>query len=139
MAVLTKFITENIFLIAIAFVSGGMLIWPLVRRGVGGPAIGTLQATMLMNQKDSLVLDVGDPAEYAQGHILNARNIPLAELDTRVKEIERFKDKPVIVSCATGTRSGSAAGVLRKHGFTQVSNLAGGVAAWRQAGLPTEK
>jgi rhodanese-related sulfurtransferase len=137
--VLTKFITDNIFLIAIAFVSGGMLVWPLVRRGVGGPAIGTLQATMLMNQKDSLVIDVRDPGEYAQGHILNARNIPLAELDTRVKEIERFKDKPVIVSDATGTRSGSAAGVLRKHGFTHVSNLAGGVAAWRQAGLPTEK
>ena len=136
---LTKFITDNIFLIAIAFVSGGMLVWPLVRRGVGGPAIGTLQATMLMNQKDSLVIDVRDPGEYAQGHILNARNIPLAELDTRVKEIERFKDKPVIVSDATGTRSGSAAGVLRKHGFTNVSNLAGGVAAWRQAGLPTEK
>jgi rhodanese-related sulfurtransferase len=56
-----------------------------------------------------------------------------------VKELERFKEKPVIVSCATGNRSGSAAAVLRKHGFTNVVNLAGGIAAWQQAGLPTGK
>jgi rhodanese-related sulfurtransferase len=136
---LLKFVTENIFLIAIAFVSGGMLVWPLVRRGAGGPAVNTLEATVLMNKKDSLVLDVRPADEFSQGHILNARNIPLDDLEGRLKEIERYKDKPVIVSCATGSRSGAAAGVLRKHGFTNVVNLSGGIAAWRQAGLPTEK
>jgi rhodanese-related sulfurtransferase len=136
---LLKFVTENIFLIAIAFVSGGMLVWPLVRRGAGGPSVNTLEATMLMNKKDSLVLDVRAADEFSQGHILNARNIPLDELEGRVKEIERYKDKPVIVACAVGSRSGGAAGLLRKHGFTNVVNLSGGIAAWRQAGLPTEK
>jgi rhodanese-related sulfurtransferase len=136
---LLKFVTENIFLIAIAFVSGGMLVWPLVRRGAGGASVNTFQATLLMNKKDSLVLDVRDAAEFAQGHILNARNIPLDELEGRLKEIERYKEKPVIIACAVGNRSGSAAGVLRKHGFTEVVNLSGGIAAWRQAGLPTEK
>jgi rhodanese-related sulfurtransferase len=134
-----KFITENIFLIAIAFVSGAMLVWPLVRRGAGGASVGTLEATMLINSKDAIVLDVRTPAEFAQSHILNSRNIPLDEIEARVKELERFKEKPVIVSCATGNRSGSAAAVLRKHGFTNVVNLAGGVAAWQQAGLPTGK
>lgn len=134
-----KIVTENIFLIAIAFVSGGMLVWPLVRRGAGGPSVGTLEATMLMNKKDSLVLDVRESGEFAQGHILGARNIPLDELDKRVKEIERFKDKPVVVSCAVGNRAGSAAKLLREQGFTNVVNLAGGIAAWRAAGLPTEK
>ena len=136
---LVKFVTENIFLIAIAFVSGAMLVWPLVRRGAGGPAVNTLEATMLMNKKDSLVLDIREPGEFAEGHILNARNIPLGELETRLKEIERYKDKPVVVACAVGNRSGGAAGLLRKHGFTNVVNLSGGIAAWRQAGLPTEK
>ncbi len=136
---LVKFVTENIFLIAIAFISGGMLVWPLVRRGAGGPSVGTLEATMLMNKKDSLVLDVRDAGEFAQGHILGARSIPLDELANRLKEIERFKDKPVVVSCAVGNRAGSAAKVLREHGFTNVVNLTGGIAAWRQAGLPTEK
>lgn len=136
---LLKFVTENIFLIAIAFVSGGMLVWPLVRRGAGGPSVNTLEATMLMNKKDSLVLDVREAGEFAEGHILNARNIPLDELATRVKEIERYKDKPVVVSCASGNRAGAAAGLLRKNGFSNVVNLSGGIAAWRQAGLPTEK
>jgi rhodanese-related sulfurtransferase len=134
-----KFITENFFLIAIAFVSGAMLVWPLVRRGSGGPAVGTLEATRLINQSDAIVLDVRPATEFAQTHILNARNIPLDEMEARLKELERFKQKPVIVSCATGSRSGSAAAVLRKHGFTNVVNLAGGVAAWQQAGLPTAK
>jgi rhodanese-related sulfurtransferase len=134
-----KFITENIFLIAIAFVSGAMLVWPLVRRGAGGPSVGTLEATMLINQKDAVVIDVREPGEFAQSHILNARNVPLGELEARIKDLERFKEKPVIVSCATGNRSGTAASILRKRGFTNVVNLAGGVAAWQQAGLPTEK
>jgi rhodanese-related sulfurtransferase len=116
-----------------------MLIWPLVRRGAGGPSVNTLEATMLMNKKDSLVLDVREAGEFAQGHLLGARNIPIDELETRVKEIERFKDRPVVVSCAVGNRAGSAAKVLRQHGFTNVVNLSGGIAAWRQAGLPTEK
>ncbi|HSD40837.1 MAG TPA: rhodanese-like domain-containing protein [Burkholderiales bacterium] len=134
-----KFITENIFLIAIAFVSGAMLVWPLVRRGAGGPSVGTLEATMLINQKDAVVIDVREPGEFAQSHILNARNVPLGELEARIRDLERFKEKPVIVSCATGNRSGSAASILRKHGFANVVNLAGGIAAWQQAGLPTEK
>jgi rhodanese-related sulfurtransferase len=134
-----KFITENIFLIAVAFVSGAMLVWPLVRRGTGGPSVGTLEATMLINQKDAVVIDVREPAEYAQSHILNARNVPMGELEARIKDLERFKGKPVIVSCATGNRSGSAAAILRKHGFVNVVNLAGGIAAWQQAGLPTGK
>jgi len=134
-----KFLTENIFLSAIAFVSGAMLVWPLVRRGAAGASVGTLEATMLINQKDAIVIDVREPGEFAQTHILNSRNVPLGEIEARIKELERFKDKPVIVSCATGNRSGSAASVLRKHGFTNVVNLAGGVAAWQQAGLPTGK
>ena len=134
-----KFLTENIFLIAIAFVSGAMLVWPLVRRGAAGASVGTLEATMLINQKDAIVIDVREPGEFAQTHILNSRNVPLGEIEARIKELERFKEKPVIVSCATGNRSGSAASILRKHGFTNVVNLAGGVAAWQQAGLPTQK
>jgi rhodanese-related sulfurtransferase len=130
---------QNLFLIAVAFVSGAMLVWPLVKRGAGGPWVSTLEATMLINQKDALVLDVREPGEYAQVHILNARNIPLRELEARIKDIERYKAKPVICVCATGNRSGGAAGILRKHGFTTVVNLSGGIAAWQQAGLPTEK
>jgi rhodanese-related sulfurtransferase len=135
---LLKFVTEHVFLVALAVVSGSLLIWPALRRSAGG-AISTLEATLLINQQNALVLDVRDAAEYAQGHVLNARNLPAGELAARASEIDKFKAKPVIVVCESGTRSDKAAATLRKQGFGQVVSLGGGVAAWRQAGLPLEK
>ena len=136
-----KFLTDpwNMFLVAVAFVSGGMLIWPLVRRASAGASISTLQATLLINQQNALVLDVREAAEYEKGHMLNARNIALGELESRAAEIEKHKAKPVIVACDDGNRSGRAATALRKRGFEQVFTLSGGIGAWRQAGLPLEK
>jgi rhodanese-related sulfurtransferase len=136
---LIKFVGDNIFLVAVAFVSGAMLVWPAVRRGAGGASVSTLQATLLMNQKNALVLDVRDAAEYEKGHLLNARNIPLGELEARSAELQKHKAKPVIVVCDTGNRSGRAAAALRKQGFEQVFTLGGGIGAWQQAGLPLEK
>lgn len=134
-----KFVMDNIFLIAIAFVSGAMLVWPLVRRGAGGPSVTTLEATQLINRQDALVLDVREQAEFAQSHILNARWLPLSQLEARAGEIEKFKDKPLIVYCASGSRSSAAASALTKRGFSKVVNLAGGFVAWQQAGLPVQK
>jgi len=133
-----KFVLDNIFLIAVAFVSGAMLVWPLVRRGAGGPSVNTLEATQMINRQDALVLDVREQAEFAQSHILNARGLPLSQIEARIGDIEKFKDKPVIVYCA-GNRSNAAAAALRKHGFSKVFNLSGGFPAWQQAGLPVQK
>ena len=130
---------DNIFLVAVALVSGAMLVWPLLRRGAGGPSVNTLEATQLINRQDALLLDVREQAEFAQSRILNARGLPLSQLEARLGDIEKFKDKPVIVYCATGSRSASAAATLRKHGFSNVLNLSGGFAAWQQAGLPVQK
>ena len=134
-----KFVIDNIFLIAVALVSGAMLLWPLVRRGAGGPSVNTLEATQLINRQDALVLDVREQAEYAQSHILNSRGLPLSQIEARIGDIEKFKDKPVIVYCATGNRSSTAAALMRKRGFSNVVNLSGGFAAWQQAGLPVQK
>ncbi|MEW5862807.1 MAG: rhodanese-like domain-containing protein [Pseudomonadota bacterium] len=134
------FVKNNWMLIALAFVSGAMLIWPYVRRAAaGGASIGTLEATQLINREDAVVLDVRDPDEFARGHILGARNVPLAELDRRAGDLAKLKARPVIVACASGNRSLGAAATLRKLGFERVYNLAGGFAAWQQAGLPVEK
>ncbi len=134
-----KFVMDNVFLIAVALVSGAMLVWPMVRRGTGGPSVSTLEATQLINRQDALVVDVREQAEYAQSHILNSRLLPLSQIEARMADIEKFKDKPVIVYCATGNRSNSAAAILRKSGFSNVSNLSGGFGAWQQAGLPVQK
>jgi rhodanese-related sulfurtransferase len=134
-----EFISKNIFLVMIAAVSGGMLLWPLLRKGAGGPWVSTLQATQLMNREDAVVVDVRPAADFAKGHILGARGIPLAELDRRAGELDKFKAKPVIVHCGDGNRASAGVALLRKNGFGNVVNLSGGYAAWQQAGLPVEK
>ena len=134
-----EFVTKNIFIIAIALVSGGMLIWPLLRRGAGGPWVNTLAATQLINRSDALVVDLRSHEDYAKGHILGAKNIPLADLERRAGELDKHKAKPLILHCGDGNRAGGAVAVLRKKGFDSVHNLAGGYTAWQQAGLPVEK
>jgi rhodanese-related sulfurtransferase len=134
-----QFVKDNLLLFAIAFISGAMLLWPLIRRGTGGPWASTLEATQMINRQDALVIDVRDDAEYAKGHIVGARHIPLGQLEARAKELQKYKSKPVITCCETGNRSSAAIATLRKLGFDNVHNLAGGYAGWQQAGLPVEK
>lgn len=134
-----EFIKNNLMLIAVAAVSGAMLVWPYLRRGTGGPWVGTLEATQLINREDALVLDVREPAEFAAGHMPGAKNVPLASIEARAGEFDKHKARPVIVMCETGNRSGKAAGVLRARGFANVVNLSGGFPAWQQAGLPVAK
>ena len=134
-----EFAQKNWHLIALAVVSGTMLVWPMLRRGAGGPWVTTLEATHLINREDAVVIDVREASEYAKGHILGARGVPLAELERRVTELAKFKSRPVILACESGGRSSNAIGILRRNGFTNVHNLVGGVAAWQQAGLPVEK
>ena len=133
------FVQNNLLLIATALISGAMLLWPLVRRGTGGPWASTLDATRLINQRDAPMLDVRDPAEFAAGHVLGARNIPLAQIEARSAELEKWKTKPVIVYCESGGRANSAMAILKQRGFAEVYNLSGGYPAWQQAGLPVEK
>ena len=133
------FIKNNLMLIAAAAVSGTMLLWPYLRRGSGGPWVSTLQATQLINREDALVLDVREVTEYAAGHMLGAKNVPLAAVEGRAGEFDKHKAKPVIVVCADGSRASKAAAALRAGGFANVVNLSGGLPAWQQAGLPVVK
>ncbi len=133
-----EFIQANILLILVALVSGAMLLWPVVRRSTGGPSVSAQQATHLINRQDALVVDVRDPGEYGAGHIIGARNVPLARIGAAAGELKR-KDRPVIVYCQGGERAPKAAALLRKQGFGSVVNLSGGIGAWQQAGLPVEK
>jgi rhodanese-related sulfurtransferase len=136
-----EFIMDNLALVALFLASGVMLVWPelLKLAGGGGSEVGTLEATRLMNQGASLVLDVRDEKEYAAGHLPRARHIPLRDLAGRLGELAKFKEKPVIVTCRSGPRAGAACRLLRSQGFKNVYQLKGGVAAWQQASLPVEK
>jgi rhodanese-related sulfurtransferase len=130
---------HNGLLAAAAVVSGAMLLWPLLRRGAAGRTVNTLEATQMMNRSDALVIDLRATDEFAQGHVLGARNIPIADLERRAADLEKHKAKPVIVYSTDANRASTAVAALRKAGFASVHNLAGGYAAWQQAGLPVEK
>lgn len=135
-----KFVMNNIWLVLAAAVSGAILVWPLINRRFSGvPEVGALEAVQLLNRKDALMIDVREPGEFSAGHVPSARNIPLAQLDKRVGELEKFKHRPAVVICQTGGRPAAATALLKKAGFAEVVVLAGGIGAWQQANMPVEK
>ena len=124
-----------------ALVTGGMLLWPLVSRLFVGsaPQVGAIEAVQLINRRDALVLDVRDKADFAAGHIPGARIIALPELSARLREIEKFKSRPIVINCQSGARSAPVCSLLAKSGFGEVFSLRGGLSGWVEASLPVEK
>jgi len=133
-----QFIVENWLLILAAFVSGGLLLWPMLAKGGGSGSVSTTDAVRLINQEKAVLIDVREPDEFAAGHAAGARNVPLGTLDG-AKGLPSNKAVPLVVMCATGARASRAAAQLRKAGHASVHALAGGTAAWREASLPIEK
>ncbi|MDP1927501.1 MAG: rhodanese-like domain-containing protein [Thiobacillus sp.] len=134
-----QFLQDNWMLASLALASGAMLAWTFIGSKLSGvEQADTLKATRLYND-DALVLDVREDKEFAAGHIPKAKHIPLGQLASRIKEIEKFKTKPVLVTCRSGQRSARACGMLKKAGFETVYNQAGGIIAWERANLPTTK
>jgi rhodanese-related sulfurtransferase len=136
----TSFIQENWMLFIVLFLSGGMLLWPMVQRRLSAMKdIGTLEATQLINAGNAVLLDVREPKEYEGGRLPNAIHIPLSQLAGRGQELAKLAGRPVVVYCERGNRSRMAGGPLAKQGFADLYNLAGGFRAWQSAGLPVEK
>lgn len=134
------FALQNIWLILLAAMSGFMLFGGgLLGRLSGIKQVGPQEAVMLFNHQDALVLDVREQSEWSDGHIAQAKHIPLGKLKDRLKELDKYKDRPIIAVCRSGNRSGHACGMLKKAGFENVHNLSGGMQAWDQAGLPKER
>jgi rhodanese-related sulfurtransferase len=135
-----QFISNNILAIFTAVFSGIMLLWSLFgNRFRGIKEVDSAGALQLINHKNAIVLDVREPKEYDTGHVLNAKLIPLGKLKERVGELEKYRDKPIVVVCRSGNRSGTACFLLGKQGFAQVYNLAGGMQAWQKNKLPLVK
>lgn len=132
-----EFIQSNILLIGLALGSGIMLLIPLFKGGAGGvPNLSPAEAVTLINRSHALVLDVRDDAEFASGHIAEAKHIPLSSLPERLNELNKYKNKTILLNCQRGMRSAKACDILRKAEFTQIHNLQGGLEAWTSAKLP---
>jgi len=133
-----KFILDNWMLIAVALSAGGMLLWPTLGRG-GPGALSADAAVLLMNREKAVVVDVCEPAEFAAGHVMGAKNVPLAQLEEKLASTVKNKALPLILVCKSGARSSRAVALAKKVGFANVQSLSGGMAAWRSANLPVEK
>lgn len=105
----------------------------------GGASVSAQELVTLVNAQNAVVVDVRDKAEYDQGHIVDAINIPYSALDSRASELDHYKDKPLVITCKMGQHSGSAGTLLKKKGFDNVSRLKGGIAEWRGQNLPVVK
>lgn len=126
---------ETVLMVALAVIIA-MLIYSYVGEKFQGFDNVTATAAIRLINDDALVLDVRNTAEVQSGYINGSRHIALGELNSRLPSLESYKNKPVLAVCASGARSGSACQTLKKAGFTQLYNLAGGMASWRDAKLP---
>jgi len=134
-----QFISSNILPISVAILSGAMLFWSIFGNRIRGiKEVDSIAALQLINHKDAMVLDVREENEYKAGHVLNSKLIPLGKLNARIGELEKYRDRSIVVVCRSGIRSAKACVTLGKNGFTQVHNLSGGVNAWQKAKLPLE-
>ena len=104
--------------------------------GVAGPGVAevdTVEAARLIDKQKAVVIDVRSDAEYAARRIPNARHVSLRQLPAQIAGLEKYKDRPIVVNCRTGSRSRSAVAYLAENGFEEVYNLKGGLMAWARA------
>jgi len=132
-----NFIVDNWYLIFLALTSGVMLLVPALKGAGGG--VSATEAVQLINREKALVIDVCEPAEFANGHVGGAKNIPLAQLQERLPQVAKNKAVPVIMVCAKGGRAARAAGIAKGLGYDKAQTLSGGLSAWRAANMPIEK
>ena len=95
--------------------------------------------TLLINRENALVVDLSSPQDFDKGHIAGARHVLMSQFDPENKELAKVRDLPIAVYCKAGNTSTQAAARLVKAGFKQVYWLGGGLAAWREANLPTTR
>ena len=97
------------------------------------------QATSLINKEDAVIIDIRPKKEWTTGHITGAKHIPLSDLDRRIDELTKYKQRPVIVVCNLGQAAATATRKLKAAGFEQAVRLSGGMTEWKGQSLPIVK
>ncbi len=131
-----NFLIDNWMLLAMALASGLALLLPVLTKGGGLDPQAMVQ---LMNRDKAVVIDVCEPDEFARGHVIGAKNLPLGQLEDKLSQVVKNKSTHVVMVCQVGARSARAAATARKLGFENVQSLSGGLRAWTAASMPTEK
>lgn len=136
----TEFALQNWLLFLALFAIVGLLVGgEILRRVRGVSALDAAGALRLINDQDAVIVDIRDAGDYKDGHIPQARHIPFGALQERLGELAKVKDQPIIVYCRSGVTSQSACALFKKHGFTDVHSLNGGLPSWLDAHLPISR
>lgn len=123
------------FIVVLSF----LLVFELHSKLNGVPAISPQEVTRLINHEDAVVLDIRDSASFAKGHIINAVNVPQAELGAGLKRLEKYKEQAIVLIYNVGQAHLKAINLLRKAGFVKLYHLKGGIGSWQNANLPLTK
>ncbi len=123
-------------LLTVALASGFALLLPTLNKA---GSLDPQAVVQLMNREKAVVIDVCEPDEFARGHIVGAKNLPLAQVNDKLAQLVKNKSTPVVMVCQVGARSSRAVAAARKLGYENVQSLSGGLRAWVAASMPTEK
>ena len=135
---LLPFLAHNWALVLIAVVSGTLLLAPGILAGTR-PGVAPGAAVQMINRDKAMVVDVSEADEFASGHIVGARNIPVSDFQQRLPEVVKNKTVPLILVCATGARAQRCLATAKSLGYDKAVILGGGMRAWKEANLPVEK
>ena len=131
-----KFLLDNWMLLAVALASGFALMLPVLTKSGG---LDPQTMVQLMNRDKAVVIDVCEPDEFAKGHVIGSKNVPLGQLEAKLPQVVKNKSAQVVMVCQVGARSARAAAAARKLGYENVQSLSGGLKAWQAASMPIEK
>jgi rhodanese-related sulfurtransferase len=136
---LPEFIANHLFLVSLFVAISSLLFWNIFFSAMGASQIVPTEVTRLINHEDAELLDIRSAKDFEKGHIINAFNIDMATLGDREKELDKYKDKTVVICCAQGQESIRVARNLKTKGFEKLYSLKGGISAWQNANLPLTK
>lgn len=108
-------------------------------RVFGIPPVTPQDLTRMINREDPVIIDVRDANTFLKGHIVTSINIPHTSMDTSLDKLQQYRERPIVIVCTNGQTSPIEAAKLHDKGFEKVYFLAGGIAAWQQAGYPLRK
>lgn len=135
MALFLEFLMEQ-WILAAALVTVAIMLFVHESRK-SGPSLSPQQAINLINANEGVFVDLRDASEFGKSHIVDAVNIPAAKLGERMVELEKYKNKPIVLVCKMGQQSGAAGKQLKAAEYQEVYKMTGGMMEWGNLQLPT--
>jgi len=131
-----EFLQQNLLWVVLATASGAWLLVEFIRQQGDKSLLTPVEATLLINREDAVTVDVRAEGDYEKGHLPNARHLPFTDFERRSAELEKFRTRPLILYCNSGSTAAKGIASLKKTGFEKLYNLRGGLYEWEKAGYP---